>query len=115
MIEKLLPVGVAWAQQGAQPGASPGGGVAPLIFLVIFFGLMYFMLLRPQMKRAKEHRELLKALKKGDEVVVNGAFLGRIIDMGENFLLLELNKNMEVRVQKQAISAVLPKGSMKTL
>ena len=113
MIEHISFLGTAWAQQGPAPQGGGAGGF--LVFTLIFFGVMYFMMIRPQMKRAREHRELVRSLKKGDEVVINGAFLGKVCELGENYLLLELSKGVEVRVQKQAVSAVLPKGSLKTL
>ncbi len=84
----------------------------PLVLLVI---LMYFMLIRPQMKRAKDHRNLLAALSKGDEVMTNGGIAGKVRDVGETFVLLEIAKDVQVRMQKAAISSVLPKGTLDTL
>jgi preprotein translocase subunit YajC len=83
-----------------------------LVLLVI---LMYFMLIRPQMKRAKDHRNLLAALSKGDEVMTNGGIAGKVRDVGETFVLLEIAKDVQVRMQKAAISSVLPKGTLDTL
>jgi preprotein translocase subunit YajC len=81
--------------------------------LVILFGIFYFMLIRPQMKRAKEQRTMIAALAKGDEVLTNGGILGRIEDLAEQFVTLEIAPNVVVKLQKQAISAVLPKGTLK--
>jgi preprotein translocase subunit YajC len=81
--------------------------------LVILFGIFYFMLIRPQMKRAKEQRTMIAALAKGDEVLTNGGILGRIEDIAEQFVMLEIAPNVVVKLQKQAISAVLPKGTLK--
>lgn len=102
----------AWAQTAT---AARGPGLMdflPLILLVIIF---YFLLIRPQMKRTKEHRKMVDALAKGDEAVTNGGLLGRVKDLGENFIVMELAQGVEVKVQRNAISAVLPKGTMKTL
>ncbi len=101
----------AWAQD-APPG---GGGVSLLIWTLIFIALMYFLMIRPQMKRAKEHKQMVEGLSKGDEIVTSGGLLGRIKEIGDNFLLLEIGKDLEVKVQKQAVSATLPKGTMKSL
>jgi preprotein translocase subunit YajC len=72
------------------------------------------MAIRPQMKRAKEHRALLSGLSKGDEVLTNGGVAGRIDDLGESFVTVEIADGVKVKVQKNAISAVLPKGSLKS-
>jgi preprotein translocase subunit YajC len=102
------------------PDAYAQGGVtAPpgidLIFLVLLFVVFYFLLIRPQMKRAKEHRNMVSALAKGDEVVTNGGLLGRVTKVGDNFVTLEVADGMEVRVQKQALANLVPKGTIKTL
>jgi preprotein translocase subunit YajC len=81
--------------------------------LIILFGIFYFMLIRPQMKRAKEQRSMIAALAKGDEVLTNGGLLGRIDEIAEQFVTLEIAPNVTVKLQKQAISAVLPKGTLK--
>lgn len=99
--------------QAAAPGAAPN----PLISflpLIILFGIFYFMLIRPQMKRAKEQRAMIAALAKGDEVLTNGGLLGRIEELAEQFVVLEVAPNVSVKLQKQAISAVLPKGTLKS-
>ncbi len=100
----------AWAQAGSQGG----GGMSFLIMMVLFFVIFYFMLIRPQMKQAKEHRKLVENLSKGDEVVTNGGMLGRISEIGDNFIVLEVAKDTEIKVQKSAVSALMPKGTMKT-
>lgn len=102
----------AWAQDA---GAPAGGGISLIIWTVIFIGLMYFLMIRPQMKRAKEHKQMVDSLSKGDEIVTSGGLLGRIKEIGENFILVEIGKDMEVKVQKHAVSATLPKGTMKSL
>jgi len=85
----------------------------PELFLVAMFVLMYFLLIRPQQKRAKDHKNLLKELKKGDEVVTNGGVLGKINSVDESFATLEIAEGVVVKVQKQGINQKLPKGSAK--
>ena len=85
----------------------------PELFLVAMFVLMYFLLIRPQQKRAKDHKNLLKELKKGDEVVTNGGVLGKIISVDESFATLEIAEGVVVKVQKQGINQKMPKGSAK--
>ena len=86
----------------------------PLVMMVLFFGVFYFMAIRPQMKRAKEHRALLAGLSRGDEVLTNGGIAGRIEDLGESFVSVEIATGVSIKVQKNAITAVLPKGSLKS-
>ena len=85
----------------------------PEIFLVAMFVLMYFLLIRPQQKRAKDHKTLLKALKKGDEVVTNGGIVGKVNSVDESFAVLEIAEGVVVKVQKQGINQKMPKGSVK--
>lgn len=99
----------------AQEGAPGGGMIEFLIMIAIFFAIMYFLIIRPQSKRAKEHRALVEALSKGDEVVTNGGLLGKVTDVGENFIRVELADGVVVIVQRQSVSAVMPKGTMKDL
>lgn len=99
--------------QAAAPGAAPNP-LMSFLPLIILFGVFYFMLIRPQMKRAKEQRAMIAALAKGDEVLTNGGLLGRIEDIAEQFVTLEVAPNVVVKLQKQAISAVLPKGTLKS-
>jgi preprotein translocase subunit YajC len=82
--------------------------------LIILFGIFYFMLIRPQMKRAKEQRTMIAALNKGDEVLTNGGLLGRIDSLADQFVTLEVAPGVIVKLRKDAISAVLPKGTLKT-
>ncbi len=97
----------------AEAAPPPGGGIEFLIMIAIFFGIMYFMIIRPQSKRAKEHKALLSGLRKGDEVVTNGGLLGKISALDENFITLQIAEGTEIQVQRQAIAAVMPKGTMK--
>ncbi|KAG9605694.1 hypothetical protein KCV01_g5983, partial [Aureobasidium melanogenum] len=102
--------GATNAAAGAQQGAF---GLSPLIMMAVLFGIFYFMMIRPQMKRQKEHRALLAALSKGDEVVMGGGLAGRIEDVGESFVRVEIAPGTVVQVQKGSITQVLPKGSLK--
>lgn len=103
----------------ADAHAQAAGGAAPpgidLIFLVLLFVVFYFLLIRPQMKRAKEHKNMVASLAKGDEVVTNGGLLGKVTKVGDNFITLEVADGLEVKVQKQALGSVVPKGTIKTL
>ena len=104
----------AHAQAAAGGAAAPAGSpLTGLIIPLILFGIFYFMLIRPQMKRAKEQRNMVAALAKGDEVLTTGGLLGRIEDIAEQFVVLEVSPGVTVKMQKQAISAVLPKGTLK--
>ncbi len=95
-------------------GESPQGGGLQLIFMVaLFFGIMYFMIIRPQSKKAKEHASLLDALSKGDEIVTNGGILGKIVKLGDNFIELKVSDSSNIKIQRHAISTVMPKGTMK--
>ncbi len=101
--------------QNAWASAAPSGdaGMINLIMLMVLFVVFYFLLIRPQTKRAKEHRQMVDSLAKGDEIVTNGGVLGKITNLGDNFLVLEIATNTEVKVQRQSVAAVMPKGTMK--
>ena len=98
----------------AQAAAPQGGGLSMILMMVVLFGLMYFMMIRPQMKRQKEHRALIAALAKGDEVVTNGGLAGRVEEVGDTFVTVEIAPNVKVKLQKGAVQQVLPKGSLKS-
>ncbi len=85
----------------------------PELFLIAMFVLMYFLLIRPQQKRAKEHKKLLNELKKGDEIVTNGGVIGKVTSVDESFATLEIADGVIVKVQKQGINQKMPKGSAK--
>jgi preprotein translocase subunit YajC len=101
----------AYAQ--AAPGAAPPNPLMSFLPLIILFGIFYFMLIRPQMRRAKEQRAMIAALAKGDEVLTTGGLLGRIEELAESHVTLEIAPGVNVKLQKQAIAAVLPKGTLK--
>ncbi len=94
--------------------AAPQGGGLQLIFMIaLFFGIMYFMIIRPQSKKAKEHTSMLDALSKGDEVVTSGGILGKVVKMGDNFIELKISESANVKIQRHAVTSIMPKGTMK--
>ncbi len=97
----------------AQSGEPAGAGWTALLFPIALIAIFYFLLIRPQAKRAKEHRKLVSELAKGDEIVTQGGLLGRITEVGETFATVEVADGMSVRVQKNAVMQVVPKGTMK--
>ncbi|WP_374605306.1 preprotein translocase subunit YajC [Arenimonas sp.] len=104
-------VSPAAAQAGGAPQGNPLMSLLPLVILFVVF---WFLLLRPQMKKAKEHRELIAKLQKGDEVLTSGGLAGRIEDLGESFVTVEVADRVSIKVQRGAITAVLPKGTLKS-
>jgi preprotein translocase subunit YajC len=101
----------AWAADA--PGqADPIMSFLPLILIFVVF---YFLLIRPQQKRAKEHKTMVEGLKKGDWVVTNGGLLGKVTDLGENFAKLQVSDGVEVKVQRAAVAALMPKDAVKEL
>ncbi len=102
----------AYAQAGG--GTQGGMDLIGLMPLILLFVLLYFLMIRPQAKRAKEHRAMLQALQKGDEVVTSGGTLGKVTTVGEQFVTLEIAPNVEIKVQKPAVQTLLPKGTLKS-
>jgi len=82
--------------------------------LIVIFAVFYFMLIRPQMKRSKEHKQLVSQLSKGDEVITNGGLLGKITDVSDSFVTLELADNLQIKLQRSAVANVMPKGTIKS-
>ena len=109
LLDLLIPA--AHAQTAPAPGA--GGGVLGFLPFLVLIGVMYFLMIRPQMKRAKEHRGMLDKLARGDEVLTTGGIAGTVAEIGENFVTVEVADGVRVRVQKAAIANVLPKGTLK--
>ncbi|MBL1260587.1 MAG: preprotein translocase subunit YajC [Thiotrichaceae bacterium] len=103
-------IGDVWAE-GAAPAGD--GGLMGLLPLLLIFVIFYFLLLRPQMKRSKEHRTMVVALAKGDEVVTSGGVLGKITSVDESFVGLDIANGLEIKVQRSAVSSLMPKGTMK--
>lgn len=94
--------------------AAPQSSLLSFLPLIVIFIVFYFLLIRPQTKRAKEHRQLVEKLAAGDEVVTTGGVLGRITHVGDSFLTVELADNVKIKLQKHAVASVVPKGTMKT-
>jgi preprotein translocase subunit YajC len=99
------------------PAAAAGGdmqsSLMSMLPLVLMFVVLYFVMIRPQMKKQKEHKSMIDAVAKGDEVVTAGGVLGTISKVGDNYLGLEVSKGVEVQIQRSAVVQVLPKGSIK--
>ena len=99
----------------AQAGGAPGGfDLISLMPLLLIFVVFYFLLIRPQAKRAKEHRAMVSALAVGDEVATSGGILGRITEVSDQFLTIEIADGVRVKVQRHTVSSVLPKGTLKS-
>lgn len=103
----------AWAQAESAP--PPGSELFQIGFLVVLFGLFYFIAIRPQRKRQKEHAEMVAALNKGDEVITSSGMLGKIKSLDENYVVLTVTTNVELKFQRIHINAVLPKGTLKSV
>jgi len=101
----------AYAQGG---GGAAGPGMGDFLFLIVIFAVFWFLLIRPQQKRQKEHKALVEGLSKGDEVVTNGGLLGKITKVGDNFVTLEIADGLKVQVQRVAVAQLMPKGTMKS-
>ncbi len=94
-------------------GGSAGGGFSQILILVVFVAIFYFMLIRPQQKRMKDQQAMLAKLATGDEVVTSGGILGRITEVGEVFVTLEIADGVRIRVQRAQITQLMPKGTLK--
>ncbi|HLU61273.1 MAG TPA: preprotein translocase subunit YajC [Gammaproteobacteria bacterium] len=99
----------------AAGGPAQSNPLMSLLPLIIIFVVFYFLLIRPQSKRAKEHRKMIEALAVGDEIVTGGGIAGRVTKVGEQYASVEIANGVEIKVQKHAVGAVLPKGTLKTL
>ena len=105
-------ISTAHAQQAGAAAPNPIVQVLPLIGLIVLF---YFMLIRPQMKRNKEHKQLIASLSKGDEVITAGGLTGSVTDLGDEYVKLQIADGVVITVQRQSVSSVLPKGSLKSI
>ncbi|MBA1272562.1 preprotein translocase subunit YajC [Stutzerimonas nosocomialis] len=99
----------------AQEAAGPAGTGFEWVFLIGFLVIFYLMIWRPQAKRAKEHKNLIGGLQKGDEVVTSGGIAGRVAKVADDFVVLEVSDTVELKIQKVAIAATLPKGTLKAI
>lgn len=98
----------------AQEAAPQQGFLSPFVLMIALFAIFYFLIIRPQNKKQKEHREMVQALSTGDEVITAGGALGKVTDVSEQFLSVEVADNVVIKVQRHTISAVMPKGTIKS-
>ena len=110
----LIPAAYADAAAPAA-AAGPAGSGFEWVFLIGFLVIFYLMIWRPQAKRAKEHKNLLGGLQKGDEVVTSGGIIGKVTKVTDDFVVVEISDKVELKFQKQAIAATLPKGTLKSI
>ena len=108
-MNSLIPAAMA---QGAG-GAPAGAGAMPFIMMAVFVVIFYFLLIRPQQKKQKEHQAMLGKLAAGDEVVTAGGILGRIVEVGDQFLTIEIADNVRIKVQRFQVTTIVPKGTLK--
>nr|WP_297532682.1 preprotein translocase subunit YajC [uncultured Roseateles sp.] len=102
----------AFAQTAGAASADTTGGFLQMLPLVAVFVVMYFVMIRPQMKRQKEHKTMVEALAKGDEVITGGGMLGKVVKIGEQYLTVEIASGVEIQVQRTSVVQVLPKGTV---
>ncbi|HJS37639.1 MAG TPA: preprotein translocase subunit YajC [Burkholderiales bacterium] len=99
----------------AQAAAGGDPGIMGFLPIILMFVLLYFLMIRPQMKRAKDHKQMVEALQKGDEVITAGGVVGRISRLADGYVILEIAPNTEISVQRTAVQTLLPKGTIKTI
>src|SRR5450759_5120072 len=115
-MEMPVLISAAHAQTGSGLGGILSGeGLMGMLPIILMFGLLYFLMIRPQMKRAKEQKAMTQALQKGDEVITAAGIVGRVTKVGENFISLEIASGTEIQMQKAAVQTLLPKGSIKAM
>ncbi|MES2300400.1 MAG: preprotein translocase subunit YajC [Pseudomonadota bacterium] len=101
--------------QSASDASSMGGSLTTILPFILMFVVMYFLMIRPQQKKAKEQKAMMDALTKGDEVITAGGILGKVTKVAESYVTIEVASNTEVMVQRHAITILLPKGTLKSL
>lgn len=109
----LIPTAFADAPVATVATAHQASPWPTIAMLVVFFGVFYFLMIRPQSKKAKQHREMINALAKGDEVITSGGMMAKVTDLDDSSVTLEISPGVQVKHQRSAIAAVLPKGSIK--
>ena len=105
----------AFAQAAPAAAQDPMSSITGMLPLIFMFVVLYFLMIRPQMKRAKEHKALLEGLQKNDEVLTQGGIVGKVVSISDSYVTVEVAANTQIIVQKQAIGAVLPKGTIKSI
>ncbi|WP_366515621.1 preprotein translocase subunit YajC [Solimonas marina] len=113
MLDFLISPAFAQAASTAASPTSPQSLLGAFWPLLVMIPLFYFLLIRPQSKRNREHREMLAKIAKGDEVVTTGGMAGKVVGLGENYMTIEIADNVQVKVQRSAVTGVLPKGTLK--
>jgi preprotein translocase subunit YajC len=108
-MNSLIPDAMAQAAGGAPAGA----GTTSLIMMAVFVVIFYFLLILPQQKKQKEHQAMLSKITAGDEVVTAGGILGKVIEVGDNFLTIEIAENVRIKVQRFQVTSLVPKGTLK--
>jgi preprotein translocase subunit YajC len=103
----------AYAQTGSV--APSFGGMGQIFIMLAMFGVFYFLMIRPEQKKAKEHKAMLEALGKGDEVITQGGIAGRITKVGDDFVTVSIADNVEVQLRRAAVATILPHGTLKSL
>lgn len=108
-----LFISPAFAEGTAATAKTPQGSLLQFLPLVVLMVVMYFLMIRPQQKKTKEHRLMVDGLKKGDEVVTQGGLLGKVADVSDTFLSIRLADNVQIKIQRHAIASLMPKGTIK--
>jgi preprotein translocase subunit YajC len=108
-MNSLIPDALA---QGT--GVTGGSQLAPLLMMVVFIAIFYFLLIRPQQRKAKDHQAMVSKLAQGDEVVTAGGLLGRVLEVGDTFVTLEIADGVRVKVQRFQVTSLMPKGTLKS-
>jgi preprotein translocase subunit YajC len=111
----IFPGFISTAYAQAAPSGSDGGGLMTFLPIILMFVILYFLMIRPQMKRAKEQKAMVEALQKGDEVITTGGVVGRITRLHDQYVTLEVAPDTEIVMQRSAVQVPLPKGTLKTL
>jgi preprotein translocase subunit YajC len=109
-MNSLIPDAMA---QAAPAGAPPGGGLSMLVMMGLFVVIFYFLLIRPQQKKQKEHQAMLSKLAAGDEVVTSGGIVGKITEISDNFIIVEISEGVRIKVQRFHVTSLVPKGTLK--
>jgi len=109
-MNSLIPDAMA---QAAPAGAPPGGGLSMLVMMGLFVVIFYFLLIRPQQKKQKEHQAMLGKLAAGDEVVTSGGIVGKITEISDNFITVEISEGVRIKVQRFHVTSLVPKGTLK--
>lgn len=109
----LIFLGIPFFAFAQEP--QDGSFMGQMVILGIFFSVFYFMIIRPQNKKAKEHADIIASVQKGNEVVTNAGFYGKVVDIKEEFFIVEIASGVEVRIQRSSIVRVMPKGTIKSM